>query len=125
MKQLRIIACLLALFFLGGVCGAVLSAGWVREQARSAKWEDRWIETRMSEDAERLRLTPEQIEEVRPLYDRMLSDITRIRIESGRGLIEAGDRHYRDLGNVLTAEQQQQLRKIIEERSARWKESQP
>lgn len=120
MKRAKIIVCLAALFLLGGVCGAVLSVRWARQAAQRAHWEDRWIQERMSEDAARLKLTPEQIEQARPLYDQMLADIRRIREDAGRSIIEAGAQHARNLAQVLTPGQQQDFQKLSEERRARW-----
>lgn len=120
MKRAKIIVCLVALFLFGGVCGAVLTARWARQSAQRVHWEHRWIHERMTEDATRLKLTPEQIEKARPLYDQMLADLRKIREDAGRSIIDAGVQHARNLAQVLTPEQQQEFQKLSEQRRALW-----
>ena len=121
MKRAKVIVCLVALFLLGGVCGAVLSARWLSQPAHRVHWEERWVQERMREDATRLKLTPEETEKARPLYDQMLADLRKIREDAGRSILDAGVKHARNLAHVLTPEQQQQeFQKLSEQRRTLW-----
>src|SRR4051794_4965930 len=118
---LKIILALAALFFLGGVCGYAFSNrktedGWVRE--RQPTWEDRWVEQRLREDIERLKLTPEQIAQTRPSYDQLLADVRLVREQTARGIFRAVSAHRQTLSEQLTPEQRQEFQKLSEERRA-------
>jgi Spy/CpxP family protein refolding chaperone len=118
----KIIFALAALFFLGGVCGYAVSHRqtgdrWAGE--RQLAWEDRWVEQREREDIERLKLTPEQIAQTRPAYDRLLADVRKVREQTARGIFRAVSAHRQTLSEQLTPEQRQEFQKLSEERRAR------
>jgi hypothetical protein len=121
MKRLKIILCLLALFLLGAACGALLTARWARQPQQRAHWEDRWVYERMKEDAAQLKLSPEQVETVRPLCDQLLADIRKVREETGQGLVDIAAKHERSLSAMLTPEQQSLFEKLTKSRRSKAK----
>lgn len=116
----RIILSLIALFFLGGVCGYVFADHQPDLPPSKGHWEEQWMELRMREDVERLKLTPEQVGQVRPTYDQLLADIRRLREQTARGLFRAVSAQGRTLSEQLTAEQREEYQKLTQERRARF-----
>jgi hypothetical protein len=109
---------LTALFVFGGVCGfAIATRRWSNPTVR-ARLEDRWIEARRREDAMRLKLTPDQLERVGPVYQQMLADIRAVRENAGAGVVDAAKKQARGMWPLLTPEQQQEFLRLSEERQA-------
>lgn len=116
----KIILALVALFLLGGVCGYAFSNRPVDQADAKARWEESWTEARLREDIERLKLTPEQVAQARPLYDQLLADIGKVREQTARGIFRAVTTQGRALTEQLTPEQRQEFQKLSEERRARF-----
>lgn len=123
MKSPGIIACLACLFAFGGVCGYAVSSRPWNNAAWRAHWEEHWLETRKHEDAERLNLSPQQKEQLAPLYDQLLSDIRVIREDAERSVVQAVLRQNRVMAQQLTPEQLKKWNKLSEERRDRWLQS--
>ncbi len=119
----KVTVCLIALFALGGVCGFAVSTRQLTSKTTRAQWEERWIERRLSEDASRLSLTPEQLEKARPLYSELLTDIRKVREEAALGVADAVKKQSRGLWHQLTPEQQKEFMKLGEERRARFQKN--
>jgi len=118
---LKIVACLTALFLLGSVCGYATS-GRLAPRAnypRSTQWAERWLEKRMAEDFQRLAATPEQQEELRPIYHRLLNEFNAIQAESAEKVTDSFKRHGRDIWMQLTPEQRSEFQKLNQERRTR------
>ena len=109
---------LTALFTFGGVCGFAVATRRMANPTVRAQMEERWIESRQREDAARLKLTPAQVEQVRPGYQQLLADVRLVRETAGQGLIDAGAKQSRSLWLQLTPEQQQEYQRLTEERRA-------
>ena len=73
--MLTIIGSLIALFVFGGVCGFAVALRVVKNTLS----EQHFIQQRMGEDSERLKLTPEQVEKAKPTYDQMQKDLTKVK----------------------------------------------
>jgi Spy/CpxP family protein refolding chaperone len=110
---------LTALFLLGGVSGFSIAHRRMSNSAVRALLEDRWSAARRQEDAARLKLTPEQAEQVRPLYQEMLSDIRAVRESAASGVVEAVKKQGRAMWAHLTPEQRQEFLRLSEERRMR------
>ncbi len=117
---LKILLALAALFLFGGVCGYAVSNRPAERLATKTGWEERWLELRIREDIERLKLTPEQAEQARPSYDQLRADILKLREQTARSLFRAVSAQGRTLSQQLTPEQQQEFLKLTEERRARF-----
>ncbi|HEV7405265.1 MAG TPA: hypothetical protein VGO11_20140 [Chthoniobacteraceae bacterium] len=115
----KIILALAALFFLGGVCGYAFSNRQAEPPATSGRWEDRWVEQRLREDLERLKLTPDQVAQTRPSYDQLLADVRQVREQTARGMFRAVSAHRQTLSEQLTPEQREEFQKLSAERRAR------
>ena len=117
----KIILSLAALFLFGGVCGYALSNRQTPPPATEGRWEERWLELRLQEDIERLKLNPEQVAKARPSYDQLLADIQRVRQQTARGIYRAVSAQGRTLSEQLTPEQRQEYLKLTEERRSRFR----
>lgn len=124
LRLIKILSGFALLFVLGSVCGFAVSSHTAVTSARQARVEERWVNARMQEDAQRLKLTAEQIEKARPLYDQMRADIRSVREEAARGLVQAAVKQGHALWQELTPEQRQEFEKLSEERRARWQKHQ-
>ena len=111
----KVSLCLVALFVGGGVCGFTVAARCMFDPVARTQLEERWIETRRREDARRLQLTPEQVEQVRPHYQQMLADIRAVREEARK--------QGRALWPQLTSAQQQEFLLLNEQRRAQWQKN--
>ncbi|RFC41655.1 MAG: hypothetical protein DVB23_003365 [Verrucomicrobia bacterium] len=118
---LRIVACLTALFLLGGVCGYATSGRLDPRPSypRSTQWAERWMEQRMVEDFQRIGATPEQQDELRPIYGRLLAEFNAIQEESAQKVSDSFKRHGRDVWMKLTPEQREEFQKVNQERRNR------
>jgi Spy/CpxP family protein refolding chaperone len=116
---IKIILALAALFLLGGVCGYALSNRQTDHAPTNIRWEDRWVEQRLREDIERLKLTPEQVAQTRPSYDQLLAEVRKVREQTARGIFRAVSAHRQTLAEQLTPEQRTEFQKLSEERRAR------
>ena len=119
---LKIVVCLTALFLLGSVCGYATSGRIATRPAYprdSSQWAERWLQQRMAEDFARLGATPEQQEELRPIYNRLLTEFNAIQAESAQKVAASFKRHGRDIWMQLTPEQRDEFQKLNQERRAR------
>lgn len=114
--MLKVGLSLTALFVFGGVCGFAVATRRMANPTVRSQMEERWIEARRREDARRLKLTPGQVEQVRPMYQQMAADVRTVREAAARGLIEAGLKQAQSLKLQLTPEQQQEFQRLTEER---------
>ena len=119
-RTAKIILSLVVLFLFGGVCGYAISNRQTERRANKAGWEQSWMELRIREDIERLKLTPEQAAQARPSYDQLLVDIRKVREQTARGIYRAVSAQGRTLSEQLTPEQLQEYSKLTEERRSRF-----
>jgi Spy/CpxP family protein refolding chaperone len=111
--------CLGALFLCGGVCGFTVANRRLANPAARDQMEERWIEGRLREDTRRLQLTPEQVAQVRPLYEQMRADLRAVREEAARGVMAAAKKQSGAVRSFLTPAQQQEFSRLNDERRAR------
>lgn len=116
MKKLTIIASLVALFILGAICGLALAVPF----ARKLLSEDRLVQQRMAEEKKRLKLTAEQVEKAKPVYDALKSDLAKVKADALAGVTQAALRQAGDLAAILTPQQIEEYKKLGEERRARF-----
>jgi Spy/CpxP family protein refolding chaperone len=118
----KVVSCLVALFVMGSMCGYAVSSrvthgrpAWTQSQ----EWAERWLEQRMAQDFSRIEATPEQQAQLKPSYDRLLSDFNAIQRESAQKVTDAFKRHGLDIWKQLTPKQRETLRQTNQERVSR------
>jgi hypothetical protein len=116
MKKFYIICSLIGLFILGGLCGVGLALPFARKLIS----EDYFVQHRMSEEAKRLRLTPEQIEKAKPIYDQLRQDLTKIKTDTLTSITQASIRQSMELAGLLTPGQIEEFKKLGDERRVKF-----
>ncbi len=126
----KLILLLVGIFAAGAVTGsfATLMVGKKIAQARTAP--DQWISARFKMFAERLELTPPQVEKLEPIMRRNAEDLKRLRQDGMRDTRRIVERMEKEIAAVLTPEQQakfdvlskemaERARKFMEQREQR------
>jgi hypothetical protein len=81
LRMWKIIGGLVALFALGGVCGAAYSVrhtGWVNRAGATDKWSERWF----METAEHLEVRDDQMKSLHPMLEEMQSQLRDLQKET-------------------------------------------
>ena len=118
----KVVSCLVALFVMGSMCGYAVSSRVTHSRpawTQSQEWAERWLEQRMAQDFSRIEATPEQQAQLKPSYDRLLSDFNAIQRESAQKVTDAFKRHGLDIWKQLTPKQRETLRQTTQERVSR------
>ena len=115
MRRLTILASLIALFFLGGVCGFALAVRAVKNTLN----ESYWVGERMKEESKRLKLTPEQRAKAQPSYDALQQDLGNIKTQTMESIVAATLKQSVALAALLTPAQADEFKKLNEERRVR------
>lgn len=119
MKSLRhwkIILSLCAIFIAGGVVGSVATLRAVKRAVAIKPTPKDWAQMTLQRLENRLKLTPEQLEKVRPIIEETSLELRRIRQstveETGQAVRRAHDR----ISELLTPEQQKRMERLKRDR---------
>lgn len=116
MKKFYIICSLFALFILGALFGIGLALPFAKKLIS----EDHFVQHRMSEEAKRLKLTPDQVEKSKPIYDQLRQDLAKIKSDTLTAIAQASIRQSTELAGLLTAEQIEEFKKLGDERQVKF-----
>jgi len=116
MKKFYIIISLIGLFILGALFGVGLALPFAKKLIS----EDHFVQQRMKEEAKRLKLTPEQIEKSKPIYDQLRQDLAKIKNDTLIAIAQASIRQFTELAGLLTPEQIEEFKKLGDERRVRF-----
>jgi Spy/CpxP family protein refolding chaperone len=127
MKQnVKIIACLIALYAFGALSGVGLSKTASAPRPLGIGWSEKmWLERRFAEDCQRLNLTAEQQQTIRAQYDELAVEMRAVREETARKVQTLFVKKGTEVYQALTPEQRTEFRKLNQERRARWKTQTP
>lgn len=122
-KPWKIILLLAAIFAMGATTGGLLAVRVCKDKHEKRKPPpvERWAPERLRKLEERLKLTPEQVEVLKPIMRRDMEQLGQIRgsfFAESRRVIE---RMERDIATHLTPEQQQEFEKVKQESAERWR----
>lgn len=112
MKKFIIICSLFALFVFGAACGIGIALPF----ARSLIDEQHFVSSRMKEETKRLKLTPEQVERAKPIYDQLKQDLTKVKTDTLMAITQASIRQSTELAAILTPDQIEEFKKLGDER---------
>ena len=101
----KIIVVLVGIFLAGGVAGAFIALAMEKSDGRRRAGPDQWVPARMKTMVERLELTPEQVERIRPIMKREGEELGKLREHSIRETRLAFERMEKDISSELTPEQ--------------------
>ncbi len=116
MKKFYIICSLLGLFILGALFGVGLALPFAKKLIS----EDHFVRQRMTEEAKRLKLTPDQVEKSKPIYDQLRQDLAKIKNDTLTAIAQASIRQSTELAGLLTPEQIEEFKKIGDERRVKF-----
>lgn len=115
MRRLIVIACLLGLFVLGGVCGFALAVKLVKNSLN----EQHWVMERRKEETKRLKLTPQQLTQAQPSYDALQQALGKVKETAIADITRAAMQQGTELAELLTPEQLREFKKLNDERGRR------
>jgi Spy/CpxP family protein refolding chaperone len=114
-KPWKLVLLLAGIFIAGGLVGAGLMLHFGRDYLQRRAMPEQWGPARLQLLTRRLDLTPEQIEQLRPVVRRNMSELGRLRQEGYRETRRVLDRMEQDISAVLTPEQQAKFRELSDE----------
>jgi hypothetical protein len=119
----RVVLSFLLLFGLGALSGASFSRGTIQREraalpAAANDLADRFLAQKQAAYTERLRLSAEQVERMRPALEKTRADLRACRERATRDVWSIMGEHYRALNRVLTPAQREIFQQMIEEKKA-------
>jgi len=105
------------LVFIAGIATGVFAGAWRAKQVLVSKHQDephnpRMTERMMGRFERELHLTPEQLEQTRPIFEDTARKLTAIREETGRRVTATLAESHQQMTAYLTPEQQEQLKEM-------------
>lgn len=124
-KPWQVILVLIGIFAAGGVAGGFVTLRVVRERMANRPVPEEWAPRHLKRLADRLALTPEQQDQIRPIVRRNMEQLNRIRNSSMEETKTVVEGMQREIAEMLTPEQrtkfEQMNRELREMRDAREK----
>ena len=121
----KIIVVLFAIFVAGGVTGGFVTLRVLREKFSNRPMPEEWAPRHLKRLVDRLALTPEQQEQIRPIVRHNMEQLNRLRKQSQAETQMRIESMQRDIAQKLTPEQrakfEQMNRELRETREAREK----
>jgi uncharacterized membrane protein len=114
---------LVGIFILGGVTGALVMARVDRERLLRRPMPEQWAHMQLKRLAERLELSAEQQEQLKPIVKRNMDELRKLRTYSMTETKTVFERMEREISEKLTPEQRakyDQMNKEMRERARRF-----
>jgi len=121
-KPWKLVLLLAGIFLAGGVTGAFVMLRVGREMLARRPGPEQWAPIHLKHLAERLDLTPEQQDQLRPIVRRNMEELNRLRTYSMAETKSAFERMEREIAEKLTPDQKtklEQMNKEFRERAAK------
>ena len=122
-KPWKIVLVLLGIFIAGGVTGAFVMIRVGRQMLAHRPGPEQWAPNHLKRLVERLDLKPEQSAAIRPIVQRDMEELNRLRSESMAEAKKVMERMEREISAQLTPEQRtkfDQLNKEMRERAKKF-----
>lgn len=127
-KPWKLILLLTGIFITGGVTGSFLTVQFGRNWINQRVAAEKWAPDHLRKLTERLDLTAEQVEKLKPIVHRNMEEIGRLRSDSMKETRSVFERMEREIAAQLTPEQRtkfdelnrqkrERLRKLMEKRA--------
>ncbi len=101
----KLILLLLAIFMAGSVTGALLMRSVGRKMLTSRPMPEQWAPMHMRKLTERLKLQPEQVEQIKPIVRRNMEEVGELRTRSLAEIRTLFERMQREVAEKLSPEQ--------------------
>jgi Spy/CpxP family protein refolding chaperone len=118
-KPWKIILLLVGIFGAGCVAGGFIAVNLAQKAFQRRGLPEQWGPARLKILSERLSLTPEQVERLKPIVRRDMEDLTRLRQQGFAESRRILERLERDIGAVLTPEQKAKFEQFNREQRQR------
>jgi len=112
----KLILLLIGIFIAGAAAGGFVTMRIARHALPRPPSPEQWGPARLKKLSERLSLTPEQEEKLRPIMRRDMEDLGRIRLSSFAESKLVFERMEHDIAEVLTPEQREKFEQMNKER---------
>jgi len=122
-KPWKLILLLTAIFLAGGVTGAFVMMRVGRKMIADRPMPEQWAPMHMRRLADRLKLQPDQVEQLRPIVRRNLEELGRLRNQSMAEAKVLFERMEREVAEKLTPEQRvkfEELNRQMRERAKKF-----
>lgn len=114
-KPWKLVLLLTGIFLAGAITGSVVTMRYGRHLAQMRAQPEQWGPARLKMLAQRLELTPEQVEKLRPIIKRDMEDLNRLRQHGMSETRRVLQRMEADISAELTPEQNEKFEKLTEE----------
>lgn len=124
-KPWKIAIVLLGIFVAGALTGGAVAIRFVQKKFAARPMPEQWAPMQMKRMAERLDLTPEQMEQLHPIVKRNMEELNRLRTYSFAETRSIIERMQREIADKLTPEQRakfEQMNKELRERAQRFQQ---
>lgn len=124
-KPWKIALILIGIFVAGALTGGAIVIQIGRKAAAKRAMPEQWAPMQMKRLVDRLDLSPEQMEQLRPIVRRNMSDLNRLRTYTLAETRSTIERMERDIAEKLTPEQRTRFEKMSKEMRERAQRFQP
>ncbi|MBI2815186.1 MAG: hypothetical protein HYX71_12990 [Opitutae bacterium] len=119
----KVVVVLIGIFVAGGVTGGLVTLRVIRERFNKRPVPEEWAPRQLKRLVDRLALTPEQQEQIRPIVRHHMEQLNRLRTQSLADTQMRVEIMQRDIAQKLTPEQRAKFERINRElREAREKQ---
>jgi Spy/CpxP family protein refolding chaperone len=121
----KVILVMIGIFLAGSVAGAFIALAVEKSDSRRRSGPDQWVPARLRTMSERLQLTPEQIDRIRPIMKREGDELAKLREHGMRETRAILERLEKQIAAELTPEQVakfEEYNKEVRERTRRMME---
>lgn len=124
-RNTKIILAFLGIFIAGAVFGGFVSLRYVRQQFEKGRLRalapmEQFSPQIMKRFSNRLDLTVEQKEKLRPIIQQADAELRRLRQTGAREAIAIAERMHEQVAEILTAEQRNKLEQMKRDMRERW-----
>lgn len=120
-KPWKVIFAFLGVFLAGAVFGGFLSVRMARNHVYRSSSMDRFTPMILNRYADRLELSPEQLDKIKPIVKSADEALRHLRSIGYRDAVAVGEKMNEEVSKLLTPEQNAKLEELKQEMRARWK----
>lgn len=122
LRHWKLVLGMTAIFGAGALSGVVVTLQGVKKALTERSALKRWGDARMAEFQRRLKLTPQQRQEIRPILDKTGERFHGIVADAVEDILLELEVTHSDIAKHLTPEQNAEFDKIKQDTYRRWKE---
>ena len=125
LRHWKIILALVGLFALGAATGSVITLKVVKRVIEARTNPERMSQSLLGEYQRRLKLTPEQVEKIRPILQRTGREMWELRTEMSGRTFQVIRLSHEDIAAELTPEQREEFTRLNRETRERLRQQGP